>query len=125
MSRRSETLRRKRPHARWRRTRMPPTESRVTANPACVTLILPSRSHANARLPRQPSAPEAGRRFRPPLDRQRVGTRLPGDRAGMRIARFWVRLATTFAAITATALYAAANHSEPVELAAVTLTAVL
>jgi two-component system, OmpR family, sensor histidine kinase BaeS len=43
----------------------------------------------------------------------------------MKIARFWIRLATTFAAITATALYAAANHSEPVELAAVTLTAVL
>ena len=43
----------------------------------------------------------------------------------MRIVRFWVRLATTFAAITAAALFAAANHSQPVELAAVTLVAVL
>jgi two-component system sensor histidine kinase BaeS len=44
----------------------------------------------------------------------------------MRVAaRFWVRLATTFAVITAAALYAASEHSEPAEIVAVGLMAVV
>ncbi|MDX6545349.1 MAG: hypothetical protein QOG02_1123, partial [Gaiellales bacterium] len=37
----------------------------------------------------------------------------------MRIARFWVRLAVTFMAITASALLVASSHNEPAELAMV------
>ena len=43
----------------------------------------------------------------------------------MRIARFWVRLAATFMAITASALLVASSHNEPAELAAVGMAAIL